>query len=61
MTSSTFYHDGYRDAMDYLPYSPPDLTVHEDEYRKGYTSGRYDRLLRHADSHCHNQYLLPRA
>lgn len=36
MTNSTFYHDGFRDAKQGLPATPPDANVYATEYMAGY-------------------------
>lgn len=33
---STFYSDGYRDAKDGAPCSPPDVPIYESEYKEGF-------------------------
>jgi hypothetical protein len=45
--NSTFFHDGYRDALAGLPYSPPDVSVYAREYSEGYAEAEGDQ---YADS-----------
>ena len=48
MTNSTFYRDGYRDALSGLDACAPDefsTVVYAEEYRCGYFDGTTERLI----------------
>ena len=40
MSESTFYSDGYRDAMDGKKASPPNIQIYAAEYMDGYAAGK---------------------
>jgi hypothetical protein len=44
MTNSTFYHDGYADAIDGNEPAPPYVTVYALEYMEGYTDAQSSAL-----------------